>query len=151
MQWFWCRSDSDQGRAVVAFMAQRIWGESRDMPAGEVMAVLDGETLAGAVLFHNYEPRAGLLEMSGAAASKRWLTRPVLREMFGYPFGQLGCQAVIMRCDPTDKPLSRILTSYGFKRYEIPRLRGRLKAEAFFVLSDDDWRENGFHKENAHG
>lgn len=151
IHWFWCRSDSDAGRAVLAFMARRIWGAHRGMPAGEVMAILDGEKLAGAVLFHNYEPDAGVIEMTAAAASKRWLTRPVLLEMFRYPFVQLGCQAVVMRCDPADTALSRILAAYGFNRYEIPRLRGRNKAEALFILGDDQWRENGFHKENAYG
>lgn len=151
MEVFWCRSDSPQGRAVLGFLSQRIWGEKRELPSGEVMAVLDGDKLAGAVLFNNYDARAGTIELTAAAASKRWLTRAVLLEMFAFPFVQIGCQAVVLRCDPADKALGRILTAYGFKRYEIPRLRGRDKAEALFILGDDEWRSNGFHKENAHG
>lgn len=151
------------GQVAVSFMAHRIWGHERAMPKGEVMIVHDDRDMTGAVLFNNFDQHAGTIEMTAAATSKRWLTRAVLLEMFSFPFEQLRCQAAILRCDPADKALSRILTAYGFKRYDIPRLRGRNKAEAIFVLGDDDWRANkfnramdarranGFHKEKMHG
>lgn len=145
------RSDSPLGQAALRFMAERIWGEERPLTPGEMLIVHDDLTPLGVALFHNYDPRAGVIEVTAAASSRRWLTRPVLLELFSYPFRQLGCQAVVMRCDPQDKALGRILTAYGFTRHEIPRLRGKDKAEAIFVLGDDDWKANGFHKENRHG
>lgn len=111
------------------------------------MFVIDGENLVAAMIFHNLDRASGVIEISGAADSARWLTRPVLFDLFAYPFKQLGCQAVVMRVDPGNARLDRILKSYGFTRYDIPRLRGREKAEAIYVLGDDDWRANGFHKE----
>lgn len=102
------------------------------------------------VLFHNWDPGAGVVEITAASDSKRWLTRPVLLELFSYPFDRLGCQAVVARMAP-ERPLARMFTAYGFKRYDLPRLRGRNEGEAVLILGDDDWRSNGFHKEHGHG
>jgi len=120
------------------------------MPGDTIIASADSAGNAlGAAIYQNYDPEHGVIELSAAAASPRWLSRKVLREMFSYPFDQLGCQAVAMRCDTDNSRLARIFTAYGFKRYDIPRLRGRDKGEAIYVLADDDWRANGFHKETA--
>lgn len=143
-------SQGEVYRSVAGFLNDRVGMFLAGWDQGAILAVADGTDLVGAVLFHNYDPRHGTIEISAASDSKRWLTRPILREMFGFPFGQLGCQAVIARMD-ADRPLVRIFTAYGFKKYEIPRLRGRDTVEAVMVLSDDDWRANGFHKEYADG
>lgn len=49
------------------------------------------------MVYHNWMPENGVIEISGAATTSRWLTRPVLWEMFSYPFNQLGNQLVVMR------------------------------------------------------
>ncbi len=134
--------------AVAGYLSDRIGFPLAGIEAGTILAVADGDVIVGAVLFHNYSPQFGTIEISAASDSKRWLTRAILREMFGFAFDQLGCQAVVARMD-ADKPLTRIFTAYGFKRYDIPRLRGRDTVEAVMVLSDCDWLANGFHKENA--
>lgn len=104
----------------------------------------DGKPVAG-VVFHNWDADAGVIEMSSASDDARWLSRPVLAEMFGYAFDQMGCQAVVLRVDPGNARMDRIARAYGFKRYDIPRIRGRDKSEVIYVLGDDAWRANGFH------
>lgn len=143
-------SQGDAYTAVAGFLNGRIGTCLAGWEQGTILAVVDGPSLVGAVLFHNYDKVHGTIEISAASDSKRWLTRAVLWEMFSFPFLQLGCQAVVARMD-AGKPLVRIFTAYGFKQYEIPRLRGRNTVEAVMVLSDDDWLANGFHKEFAHG
>ena len=144
-------SETGPYSALVAFLATRIWGKARPLPEGTVMAVARGNTVIGAALFNNYQPDAGTIEITAAADDARWLTRATLRAMFAYPFAQLGCQAVILRADPANKRLNRIAGAYGFQRHDLPRLRGRDKAEAIHILTDDAWRANRFHKETAHG
>lgn len=134
--------------AICEFVAVRIWGKVKPFPHGTAMAVADGQTIIAGLVFSNYDPDAGVIEVSGASDKANWLNRAVLKEMFGYAFDQLGCQAVVMRVDPDNRRLNRILTAYGFTRHDVPRLRGRDKAEAFYILGDDSWRANGFHKEN---
>lgn len=135
----------DLHQALCDFVSLRIWGEVRPFFVSTSMGVCnaDGVIVAG-VIFSNYDAQAGVIEVSAAADTPRWLTRPILRELFSYPFNELHCQAVVMRTDPGNTRLHRILTAYGFTLYEIPRLRGRDKSEFLFVLTDDAWRHNGF-------
>lgn len=143
--------DGDGYRAVKRFLAHRIWAKPKDIPDGTAMVIMNGEGPMAAVLFNNWDKDAGVIELVAASDSARWLTRPVLLDMFSFAFDQIKCQAALLRCDPENTRLARILTSYGFTRHDIPRLRGRDKAEALYILGDDEWRTNGFHKENAHG
>lgn len=115
------------------------------------MGVFDGEKLVAVMLYNNFQPEAGVIEMHGAGIAPRWLTRPVLRAMFEYPFVQLGCQNLVMRVSERNRRLKRILTAYGFDHVTIPRLRGRDEGENIYWLTDDVWRANGFHKEHADG
>lgn len=112
------------------------------------MGVFDGETLVAVMLYSGWQPEAGVIEIHGAGMTPRWLTRAVLWKMFEYPFVQLGCQTVVMRCDPDNRRLARMLKSYGFYGVRLPRLRGRDKDEILYVLHDDVWTNNGFHREN---
>jgi hypothetical protein len=120
------------------------------------MGVFDEKTLIAVILYNNYQPEAGVIEFHGAATDKRWLNRKTLWEMFSYPFVTLGCQLVVTRNSERNemwngRGLHRLLKAYGFEDYRIPRLRGRDEDEIIFTLTDDDWRLNGFHKENCDG
>lgn len=134
-------------REAGRYVSERVWGGYREFGQGTAMLVLDDKNVIAVMIHHNLDRGAGVIEISGAADSARWLTKPVLWELFAYPFKQLQCQAVVMRVDPENSRLDRILKAYGFARYDIPRLRGRNKPEAVYVLGDDAWRANGFHKE----
>lgn len=150
MKAVWLQRGADDFSAVEAFIAAKIWGEPRVMPGDTIIVTTDNAGNAlGAAIFQNYDPQYGTIEISGAGIGPRWLSRSVIKDMFDYPFRQLECQAVIMRCATDDTRLARILGAYGFKRYDIPRLRGRDCGEAIYVLADDVWRANGFHKETS--
>lgn len=151
MKAVWLAETSPGFYAAADFIAHRIYGTEKDMPGQTIMAVAHDGAIVAAAIFQNYSKEYGTIEISAASDDKRWMTRRTLWEMFDYCFHQLGCQAAILRTDPDDKALSRILHRYGFDQYLIPRLRGRDKPEMISVLSDDAWRANGFHKENAHG
>lgn len=109
--------------------------------------ILDNELIASLV-YHNFDRKAGVIEISAASITPRWLTRPVLKAMFSYPFEELGCQMVVLRVSERNTRLMRILTAYSFDHVTVPRLRGRDEAERIFFLTDDAWRSNGFHKEH---
>lgn len=143
--------------ALGGFVASRLWGDGRGFQTfGSIGIVDDGGTVVAAMIYHNWDPHAGVIEISGAADTAKWATRPVIREMFSIPFDQFGCQMVVMRVSPknrtaTGRGLVRLLRAYGFKEYRIPRLGGRDEDQLIFTLTDDDWRSNGFHKERKNG
>lgn len=141
---FW---NDDVAQWIAAKLDEKSFGNCH------AMGVLhDGELVAG-VVYHQYSPEAGVIQMSAAAITAKWMTRPVLWEMFDYPFNRAKCQLCVLRVSETNhteggRGLVRLLPAYGFKSYLIPRLRGRNEAEIIFTLSDDDWRANGFHRQN---
>lgn len=116
-------------------------------PCSTIGVVDDSDALVGGMVYHNYEPSSGVIEMSGASTTPRWLARHVLREIFDYPLRRLGCQMVVMRVDPSNGSLHRILKSIGFELHVIPRLRGRSRADFVFTLTDDRWEASKFSRE----
>lgn len=129
-------------------------GFSRVWDHCKALGVFDNGSLVAAVVYHNWEPESGVIEISAASTSKRWLTREVLHEIFAYPFDRLDYQMVVARVSPnnqtdTGRGATRIFRSYGFSEYRIPRLRGRNEDEIIFTLTDDAWRSK--LKESARG
>lgn len=127
-------------QAVASFVASGIAGCERGWENFTTLGLIEGDRLVAGVVFHNYAPEAAVIEISAASTSRRWLTRPMLKGMFGYPFDQLGCQMVVLRVSERNAVMIGIAERFGFTAYRIPRLRGREEAEILFTLTDDDWR-----------
>ncbi|QRY69172.1 GNAT family N-acetyltransferase [Ensifer sp. PDNC004] len=126
--------------AVASFVAGGIPGCERGWENFTTLGLVDGDRLVAGVVFHNYNPEAGVIELSAAATSRRWLTRPMLKAMFRYPFDQVGCQMVVLRVSERNTVMVGIAERFGFTAHRIPRLRGREEAEILFTFTDDDWR-----------
>lgn len=143
----WAITTGKDTDALSRWVADVIWpGAGKGFGNCQGMAVIDGETLIGGAIWHNYEPEAGVVEISSGSTSKRWLNRQTLNVMFGVPFYEWNCQAIVLRVSDLDKPMHRMLTAVGFERYRIPRLRGRDEAENVFVLTDEVWRRSKFNR-----
>jgi RimJ/RimL family protein N-acetyltransferase len=131
--------------------ARHIWqdGDRKFGPCC-TMGVTENDRLVAVVVYHNYEPDAGVVELSSAATTKRWMPRQVLYQMFETAFVGLDCQLVVLRVKPSDKSMQRMLKAYGFQCYSIPRLRGRFEDDLIFTLTDDAWRTNKFNMKDHH-
>ena len=85
-----------QAEVIARWVEARVPGyRSFDTPAG--FGVLREGRLAAGVVFHNYDARAGDMEVVIAAESPRWASREVFYTAFAYPFLQLGCRRVTAR------------------------------------------------------
>lgn len=133
-------------QATIDFVSERIPEAGPYVNARAIGVVDEAGELVGGVLYHGWDPAAGVIEMSAAAASRRWLTRRVLDAIFTYPFVVVGCQMVVLRVSDKNTHMHRILRAFGFSEVLIPRLRGREEGEIIFTLTDDAWRSNGFHR-----
>lgn len=136
-------AEGEANEALATWCAVHIGLPRPFQPPYVTMGVFDEERLIAVILYNNYQPEAGVIEFHGAGVTPRWLTRPVLREMFDYPF-EIGCQSIVTRNSAGNKRLHRILKSIGFKHVTIPRLRGRDEAECIFWLTDDAWNASRF-------
>ncbi len=101
----------------------------------------DGHMVAG-VVFHNWNAESGVLEVSAASLSRKWATRGVLRDLFGYVFKH--CQACVARTAENNTTVRRLWKAFGAQEYIIPRLRGREASEAILLLTDDAWAKSKF-------
>lgn len=134
-------------RAVADFVSRLIWGEPDNFGLCCTMAVGDDELIAG-VVYHNYQPDDGTIEISCASTKRHWMTRDVIQAAFDMPFRDLGCQAIVARHSVDNKAPRHIWTAMGAKEYIIPRLRGKYNPdEAIAVLTDDAWAVSRFNRE----
>ncbi|WP_030538368.1 hypothetical protein [Sphingobium sp. DC-2] len=137
--------EPEANAAVADFASSRIWGEPGRFDRYCTLGVFQNEGLIAGVVYHNYDPQAGVVEMSAGAVSKRWLARPVLREMYSIAFDQLGCQAVIARHAEDRCDLRRMWKAVGAVEYVIPRLRGRnAPAEVVSILTEEAWKASPY-------
>lgn len=138
--------------AVARFVADHIpWVAVRGFGECRAIGVANGDQLVGGFVFNDYSPEFGVIELSFAGIDKRWLTRPVLFGMFSYVFDGIGCQMACSRTPASLRQAIRITRAYGFKQVTIPRLFGWNEDGIISTLTVEDWRANGFHKENADG
>lgn len=145
----WAVAKDSEIKMLSRWVADIIWpGKGKDFGNCQAMAVLEDDQLIAGMIYHNYEPDAAVVEISGAGTTKRWLTKETLRVMFQIPFVDWKCQAVVMRVSSQDKTLHSILKRYGFEHYQIPRLRGRNEPENVFLLTDDAWASNRFNRKS---
>lgn len=131
---------------IAAWVAAHIPGCERGFNNPTAIGVLEDGQLIGGTVFHNWAPEAGVIEMSSAATSPRWLGRSMLRAIFGYVFDQLECQMVVMRVSERNERMVRIAQKFGFDGHLIPRLRGRDEAEWLFFLTEEQWRQHPLAK-----
>jgi RimJ/RimL family protein N-acetyltransferase len=132
-------------RFVAALIPHVGW---RGFPSNsKAIGIIDeeGKLIAGLV-YTNWNPDAGTIEISGAAINPRWLSRETLRRMFGYPFNEVHCQMVVMRVLATNERLLRQLAAYGFNFVEVKRLFGREHDGVICTLTAEDWAANKFNK-----
>jgi hypothetical protein len=146
---FWTPADgSELNEGMKRWAANVIWpGKGMTFGDAACMGVMLDDKPIACVLFHNWEPHTGVIEMSAASVNRRWITRKTLSAMFEYPFATAGAQMLVTRnsSGPEQKHLHRMLKSYGFVHWLIPRLGGRDKDMLLWTLTDDQWRASHFN------
>lgn len=133
--------------ALAWFVAARL-GAERGFGPCATLGGIEGENLVAAIVFHNWQPEEGVIEMSTASESKRWLTRPMINAMFNFCFEECGCQLVVLRVSEHNTAMIGIARRFGFSETRIERLRGRDEAEIIFTFTDDAWREHRVNERN---
>lgn len=101
----------------VPYLVQRIpHAQSSTFGHAATMGVVsEGGEILGAVAFHNYQPEYLSIEVSTAADTRRWLTKHIIQQIFGYPFVQLGCERVFAVTPRRAKGARAFLKTFGFQ------------------------------------
>lgn len=131
---------------VADWVAARIPGCERGFGKCQALGVAHDGRVVGGMVFHNWSPEFGTIEISAAADDPRWLTREVINMALDYVFDGAGCQMVMAQQDPENKRAVRLWKALGAQEYIIPRLRGRNNAGSIVTLTDDAWARSKFKR-----
>jgi hypothetical protein len=142
----------DHDQIVARFVADLIPHCHRGFgPNIKAMGVIEDDKLIAGIVWHNYDPDAGIIEISGAALPKKyWLTRQTIRRMFTYPFHLCDCQMVVQRTPADDTALLYTLSRYGYAFITVPRLFGRERDGVICCLTREAWETNRFNQRLRH-
>lgn len=134
-------------QAVGDFVSRLVFDEDGQFSRFCTMAVADDRQLVAGVVYHNYQPLDGVVEVSCASIHRKWMSRDIIRTAISMPFEALGCQAVFARHSEANKEARRFWKALGASEHVIPRLRGRDEpAECVAVLPQEVWAESRFAK-----
>lgn len=137
-----CRAVIDRAEVVREWVARHIPDCSRGWPNDYAIGVVnDNNELIGGAVYHGWSPENGVIEMSSAATSPKWINRLTLKALFGYPFDYLGCRIVVMRVAPENARMRSIALRLGSREYEIEDLRADGVSEIIYTLKADAWRK----------
>lgn len=134
-----------EDRAVAAFVAALMPHGGAFGDNSRAIGVVHKNKLIGGLVYHDWNPQAGVIEISGAATSPRWLSRKNIHFMLAYPFEDCGCQMVVMRTSEHNKRVQKVITGIGFDALRIPRLYGRDEDGILLTLTDDAWKSGRFY------
>lgn len=127
---------------VAAWVAARIPDCQRGFgDCCRALGVEHKSRLVAGMVYHNWAPEWGIIEMSGAADDKRWMTRRVLHDIFAYPFSF--CRMVLAQHD-VDNPARSIWQRLGANEYVIPALRGEDRDGVIATFSKAQWQAGRF-------
>lgn len=119
----------------------------RGFGACKAIGIVEGGMPIAGVVYHNWEPDAGIIEISGAALPGHyWCTRETIQRAYEYPFLQIGCQMVVQRNSAEDERLLRQLAALNYSFIRIPRMLGRDQDGVLCLLTYEDWLDNKFNK-----
>jgi RimJ/RimL family protein N-acetyltransferase len=108
------------------------------------IGVLDNDMLIAGVVYSNWLPTAGVVEMSVFAATPKWFNRGTLKALLSWPFDGLGCQMIVLRVSEKNARMCRLADGVGFIGHRIPRLLGRNEDCIVYTLTTEDWSASRF-------
>ena len=130
---------------IIEFVERGLWGGKRHFPPATALGWATAEEgIVAGFVFTNWQPDDGVIEVSGYSTRRDWATPSIVRELFAYPFEQLGCRLVVGRHSERNTRVRRIWKALGADEAVLPRMRADDEDEAVSLLHRDDWRKSRF-------
>lgn len=136
-------------RFLADFVSCGIFGHPGGFKDFGTLGVLKGSELIAGVVYYDWDQDAGVIQISAYATDERWMTRPVLTELFAIAFDQLRCQLVVIRVSENNQRMISIARRLGFDEYLIPRLGGRHESQYIFTLTDEAFASRAWNRQRA--
>jgi RimJ/RimL family protein N-acetyltransferase len=134
----------DFDEPVADFVARHIPNCERGFGECRAIGIVEDGALIGGVVYNNWSPEAGVIEMHAAATSRRWLTPRTLHTLLAYPFERVGVQMIVLQVSAKNAVMRSIAERVGFEPHLIPRLFGRQEDGILYFLTEERWRDTQF-------
>jgi hypothetical protein len=138
-------------KRVADWVSPRVSPADRGFGKCQALGVVHKGELVAGLVFHNWEPEAGVIEISGAAKDARWMTRAVMNTALGYVFDGLECQMVLARQRKYNIRPRKAWLALGGSEVVIPRLYGRGQDGTIITLTAEQWRASKFYQGGTDG
>lgn len=154
---YWAGENDPLNRSrIIGWLAEQLREEAdlASIPdATMCMAVFRESRLIGAVAYHHYHDRKGIIETTAAATDARWLQDGVALSIYVWPFIDLGCHMVVARTSEHNKRLYRQFRAAGMIPHRIEGLRDPENgvAEIFWTYAREDFLRSKFMKRYGGG
>lgn len=133
--------------AVINWVVNRLpfhRGNTGTEPFGPCRAIgvvsTEGRIAAG-VIFNDYHPEFKTIQATVAAETPRWATHRLLREIFSYPFLQLGCNVVWAAIEHDNQRAIRFVKGIGFVQEGVGRFRFGKKHAVVCSMTAKEFRK----------
>jgi RimJ/RimL family protein N-acetyltransferase len=83
------------------------------------IGVASGDRLIAGVLFHDWRPQFGVIELSMAADSPIWARRSIIKTLLAYPFDQLGANKLFTVAPSENTAALKVNRHIGFTQEAI--------------------------------
>jgi RimJ/RimL family protein N-acetyltransferase len=131
------KKNPDLNKMLCRFVGERI-GVDHFGPCGS-LGVVKGSTVVAGIVFHNWIPDYGVIEISAAADDPRWLARKTIRQVMKICFDQHQCQQIYARIEISNHRACQIFDFLGFRKIVLPNMRGKDRDENLYLMTADEW------------
>jgi RimJ/RimL family protein N-acetyltransferase len=134
--------DSEYDAKLADWTVTRIKGlgfaNGRPLDPCTCIGVLRDEQMIAAVVYHNWLPQWGHIQMTMAADDPRWCTRGVVLALLGYPFS-IGCHRINVMTLAKNARVNKMLKGFGFVREgtHVGYFGPRMNAISWRMLKED--------------
>lgn len=102
--------------------------------------------LIGGVVYHNWQPAFGNIELSFASTTPRWLTKTLITQLLAYPFYQLDCIRITAVTPRKAASARAFLDQFGFAREGVHWRAFRDDDAITSCLKRKDWERHRYNR-----
>ena len=118
-------------------------------PCVAIGIVDSNEQPIGGVVYNNYQPQYGSIDISCASITPRWLTKRMIRGIFAYPFDQLKVGRVTAVTPRKATSPRRFLEQFGFKLEGLVRRGFGTDDAVVYGLLVEEWQKTRWMQDRA--
>lgn len=123
----------DRSDDVAAYL-QRLFGYNRPFECVYALGVERDGAICGGVLFNNYWPERGRIEMT-FGGEPGWVRRPIIAAALGYAFGDLRVDLILGHTRPGNRSIRALCRHVGADEVIIPHVGVDGEPEALLLLT----------------